>query len=167
MYGRSRIVGSVGRAVSIFLGAVILATALSWGALAASAADTTTASPKVRELMTALAQEWLKEQGVANAAAAAPAQQPDVSFAEYLNSAAGETHDQIIALASAIPDIPHEFERTAARITAIDPDAGRGQVLLDVGIFGDPYMIATRRRAAEAQVFLNLAVLSACGFGAQ
>ena len=70
-------------------------------------------------------------------------------------------------LARAIPDLPNEFERTAARVTAVDPDSGRGQVLLDLGIFGDRYKVATRRLAAEAQALLNLAVFGAFGFGAE
>ena len=62
---------------------------------------------------------------------------------------------------------PPSSERAAARVTAIDPDSGRGQVLLDLGIFGDRYKVATRRVAAEAQALFNLAIFGAFGFGAQ
>ena len=100
-------------------------------------------------------------------ARAPPAQKTDQSFEDYVNSAAGAIHEQVVALAGAIPDLPNEFERAAARVTAIDPDSGRGQVLLDLGIFGDRYKVATRRLAAEAQAFLNLAIFGAFGFGAE
>jgi hypothetical protein len=117
-------------------------------------------------LLTSLAQEWLEEQGVAKPAAAA-AQKTDASLEDDLNADAGAIHDQIMALARAVPDLPHEFARAAARVTMIDPDSGRGQVLLDLGIFGDRWMVATRRLAAEAQAFLNITIFAAFGFGAQ
>jgi hypothetical protein len=131
------------------------------------AADKATASPKIRALATSLAEEWLKEQGVAIPAAAAPVQPVDPSFEDYLNSVAGAVHGQIIDLANAVPDLPGEFEQAAARITAIDPDAGRGQVLLDLGIFGDPYMVATRRVATEVQALVNLAIFFVLGCGVE
>jgi hypothetical protein len=163
----SEIVGTARRAAVVLLGGMTLASMLSFGVLAEPAAgEKSTASPKVDELLTSLAREWLDAQGVAKAAAPPP-QQIGNSFEDYVNSDADAIHDQIVALAGAIPGLPHEFERAAARVTAIDPDAGRGQVFLDLGIFGDPYMAATRRLAAEAHTFLNLVILGACGFGAQ
>ena len=163
MYDAKRIIGVTGRAVAMLLVAMCLATVLSCGAFTAEQAAA--ASPKLHELATQLAEEWLKEQGVAKPAAAPPPQQSGNSFDDYVNSSAGAIHDQIVVLAGAIPNLPHEFERGAARVTAIDPDSGRGQVFLDLGIFGDPYYVATRRRAAEAQALLNLALfgLFACG----
>jgi small-conductance mechanosensitive channel len=138
-------------------------TVLPRGASAQQAAAT---SPKVHELATALAQEWLKEQGVAKSAPAPPAQQADDSV-DYVSSGIGAIHDQIVALADAVPNLPHEFERAAARVAAIDPDAGRGQAFLDLGIFGDPYYVAARRLAAWAQTLLHLAIFGMFGFGAQ
>ena len=114
MHKGKRIIEVAGRAAAISLGAIILAIALSCGALAASAGDTAAASPKVRELLTSLAREWLGEQGEAKSAIP-PAQQTSSSFADYVNSDAGAIHDQIIALASAIPSLPHEFERANPR----------------------------------------------------
>jgi moderate conductance mechanosensitive channel len=163
----SRIFGLAAIAGAVSVCAIILTTSLPCAAVAATAADRATASPKIRALMTSLAEEWLKEQGVANPAAAAPVQLADPSFDDYLSSAAGAVHGQIIDLANAVPDLPGEFKRAAERISAIDPDAGRGQVFLDLGIFGDPYMVATRRVAAEVQAFLNLAIFLALGFGAE
>src|SRR5215469_2709490 len=152
----------------VSLGAILFSAVPTRSVLAApAAADKATASPKVRALATSLAEEWLKEQGVAIPAATAPAQPADPSFEDYLNSAAGAVHGQIMDLAKAVPELPDEFEHAAARITAIDPDAGRGQLLLALGIFGDPYMVATRRIAAEVQAFLNLAIFLAFGFGAE
>jgi moderate conductance mechanosensitive channel len=167
MYEAGRIIRVAGPAAMVLIGAILCSTVPPRGALAApAAADKATASPEIRALMTSLAQEWLKEQGVANPAAP-PAQQADPSFEDYLSSDAGAIHNQVLVLARAIPDLPGEFKQAAARITAIDPDAGRGQILLDLGIFGDPYMVATRRIAAEAQALLNFAIFLAFGFGAQ
>jgi len=165
MYDVKGIIGVTGRAVAILFVPMSLATMLSCGAFAAEQA--TAASPMVRALMTSLAQEWLDEQGVAKPAAAPSPQATTSSFEDHVNSGAEAIHDQIIALAGAIPGLPHEFERAAARVTAIDPDSGRGQVFLDLGMFGDPYMVATRRLTAEAHTFLNLVIFGACGFGAQ
>jgi hypothetical protein len=134
MFKGKRIIRAGGLAAAIALGAVIFATVPVSGAVAAEQAAAA-ASPKVHDLLTSLAEEWLKEQGAAQPVAA-PAQHTGGSAEDYLNSAAGAIHGQIMALARAIPDLPGEFEDAAARITAIDPDSGRGQVLLDLGIFG-------------------------------
>jgi moderate conductance mechanosensitive channel len=150
----------------VLLGAILFSAAPPRAASAASAAgDKTTASPEVRALMTSFAEEWLKEQGVKSPAAAPPVKRPEDSV-DYLNTGAAAIHDQILELARAIPGLPHEFARAAARITAVDPDAGRGQVFLDLGIFGDPYYVATRRLAAEAQALLDLVIFGACSLAA-
>jgi small-conductance mechanosensitive channel len=118
-------------------------------------------------LATQLAEEWLKEQGVTTPAAVPPPQQTANSMADNMNSDLGAIHDQIMALAGAIPDLPHEFERAIALITMIDADFNQPEFPLDLGIFGDRYYLATRRLAAEAKAFLNLAILGVVGFGAQ
>jgi hypothetical protein len=138
MYDAKRIIGVTGRAVAIMLVAINSATVLSSGAFAAEPAA---ASPKVRELATQLAKEWLKEQGVAEPAAGSPAQQTNNSLDDYANSSLDAIQDQVVALARAIPDLPNQFKRAVERITAIDADSGRGQVFLDLGIFGDPYYL--------------------------
>jgi small-conductance mechanosensitive channel len=61
----------------------------------------------------------------------------------YLNSRAGAIHEQIVALARAIPDLPSEFERAAARFSAVHDGHG------------------------WAMSLFKLAVLVAFGFGAQ
>ena len=127
-----RIIEIAGLATAVLLSAMMFATVLPCGASAQQAAAT---SPKVHELATALAQEWLTEQGVAKSAPAPPAQEADGSV-DDVSSRIGAIHDQIMALAGAIPNLPNEFRRAVARVTAIDPDAGRGQVFLDLSIFG-------------------------------
>ena len=57
MHMGKRIIEVAGRAAAISLVAIILAIALSCGALAASAGDTAAASRKVHELLTSLARE--------------------------------------------------------------------------------------------------------------
>jgi len=166
--------GAAGRAAAICLAVIILSAVPMCGAFAAqyAAANPAPASgdktlpPKAHELLTLLAEEWLEEQGVTKSAAP-PAQSTDKSFEDYANSGAGAIHEQIVALARAIPDLPNEFERAAARITAFDPDSGRAQFLLKLGIFGDRYKVATRLLAARVQLFLKLAIVAAFGFGAQ
>ena len=163
MLDGEKITGPAWRAAVVVLATIILAMVPLRGASAQQAAA---ASPKVHELATALAQEWLKEQGVAESAPV-PAVQQTGSFGDYVNSDADAIHDQMVALAGAAPGLPHEFERAVARVTAIDPDSGRGELFIDLGIFGDPDYVATRRLAAEAQALLNLAIFGVCGFGAQ
>ena len=102
MYDGKRIIEVAALAAVISLGTIILATALPCGALAAQQAAA--ASPKVHELLTSLAQEWLEEQGVVKPAASPP-QKADQSLADYVNSSAGAIHDQIVALASAVPNL--------------------------------------------------------------
>jgi moderate conductance mechanosensitive channel len=95
--------------------------------------------PKNRELLTLLAdpkiQDWLEEQGKAKAAAGSP-HETDNSVEEYLNSRAGAIREQIVALARAIPDLPNEFERAAARYSAVYGEHGRVWTLFYLAIFG-------------------------------
>jgi small-conductance mechanosensitive channel len=165
--------GLTGRITSICLAAIMLVAVSMSPAFAAQGAAVNSAPasgtaelpPNARDLLTVLAKAWLDKEGVAKLAAPSAAQTGN-SLAAYIDSAFGSVHDQIVALASAIPDLRKEFERAAARVTAIDPDAGKGQVFLDLGIFGDQYYVATRRLAAEAQSLLDLAVFGAFSFGA-
>jgi hypothetical protein len=67
MYEAKRIIAVIGLIAVLSLGAILFSAVTPCGALAASAtADKATASPKVQALMTALAEEWLDEQGVKN-----------------------------------------------------------------------------------------------------
>jgi len=81
------------------LGAILFSDVLPLSALAASAADTATTSPKVRELATSIAQEWLAEQGAVKSAAP-PSQPAANSFEDYVNSDVAAIQDQIMALAN-------------------------------------------------------------------
>ena len=87
------------------------------------------ADPKSYQVLTLLAdpkvKEWLEGQGEAKTAAGT-AQQTDNSVAGYLNSRAGAIHEQILALARAIPDLPNQFTRAAARVTAVHREHGGG-----------------------------------------
>ena len=52
-----------------------------------------------------------------------------------LSSGAGAIHDQIVALARAIPGLPNEFERAAGRITAFHGEYGGTRALLNLATF--------------------------------
>jgi moderate conductance mechanosensitive channel len=86
---------------------------------------------------------------------------------DFLSASAGAIHDQIMALAGAVPALPHQFERAIDWIAAVDADFDQPDFLLSLGIFGDPYYFATRHLAAETRGVLNLATFIAFGFGAQ
>jgi hypothetical protein len=111
MYQAKRIIAVAGLIAVLSLGAILLSAGSPCAAVAATAAaDNAATSPKVRALATALAEEWLREQGVTNSAPTAAVQQTGDSV-DYLNASAGAIHDQIVALAEAVPALPHQFER--------------------------------------------------------
>ena len=89
MYEAKRIIGIAALAAAVSLGAILFSAVPTRSGLAApTAADKATASPKVRALATSLAEEWLKEQGVAIPAAAALAGRPHGSCPEWTFSMA-------------------------------------------------------------------------------
>jgi small-conductance mechanosensitive channel len=53
----------------------------------------------------------------------------------YMSSGAGAIHDQIVALARAIPDLPREFARAIARITALHGEYGETKALFNLAMF--------------------------------
>jgi moderate conductance mechanosensitive channel len=168
MYQRKRTFGLARLAAAISLVAIVIANTVTCNAIAAqsTASDKTTASPQVRALMTALAQEWLEEQGVKSTTAVPPVQQTDGSV-DYLSTSASAIHHHIITLAGAVPALPHQFKRAIQWITAVDADFDQPEFLLSLGIFGDPDYFATRHLAAETRAVLNLAMFVVFGFGAQ
>ena len=95
------------------------------------------ADPKTHGLLTLLAdpkvQQWLEGQGQANTAAGS-AQQTNYSVAGYLNSRAGAIHDQVVALARALPDLPNQFARAAARFIAIRREHGGDWALVRLAV---------------------------------
>ena len=102
MHEAKRIIKLAGLAAVLLLGAISFSAVPPRGAFAASAAgDKTTASPKVRELATQLAEEWLNEQGVTTPAAATPVKRTNDSV-DFLSVSAGAIHDQVVALAGAV-----------------------------------------------------------------
>src|SRR6516165_12498481 len=146
MFESERIIGTGGLAAAILLGAMVLVTALSSDALGAqhAAANTasargeeTAASPKVHEFITLLAdpgiQKWLKEEDEKKSAAESSKGAADQSVSHYFASRLSTIREHIYALASALPDLPNQFERGFGLLQAEIPR--RGTVLLLVLVF--------------------------------
>jgi small-conductance mechanosensitive channel len=135
--------GAAGRAAAICLAAIILAALPMSGTFAAqyAAANPAPASgdgalpPKIHELLTSLAEEWLGKQRETKSAVTS-AQETDNSIDDYLNSRAGAIHDQIVALVRALPDLPNQFKRAAARDSAVRGEYARARVLFNLAVFG-------------------------------
>src|SRR5690349_15373976 len=106
MYEYRKIICAIGQAAAISLIVIISVIALLPCAFAEPQAEN---SPRVHELATQLAEEWLKEQRIAQPPAAPLVQEINPSYGDYVNSVAGAFHDEIFALAAAIPDLPHAF----------------------------------------------------------
>jgi small-conductance mechanosensitive channel len=135
------------RAVRTCLVVVIVAAAALTSAYAAQKAplpnETAAATPdeppaQVRALLNLLSdttvQKWLEKQGEAKAAATS-AQETDNSVEDYLNTRAGTIHQQIVALVTAIPDLPNQFKLAAARDRAINGDYGRAWAFFNFAVF--------------------------------
>jgi moderate conductance mechanosensitive channel len=144
--GGRTVTGAAIRAVRTCLAAVLITAGALTGACAAqtgSSGQAPAGAPEeppaqVRALLNLLAdttvQKWLEQQGAAKAAAGS-VQITDSSVEDYLNSNAGAMHEQIVALAHAIPNLPYEFERAAARLTTFQGEYGRGNALLNLAAF--------------------------------
>ena len=166
--------GVAGRIAAICLTAIMLAAASMSGAFAAqdAAANSAPASgnaalpPKANELLTLLAKEWLNKQGVANSAA--PSAAADRQFVPGLRKFRLPARSTIRSLRSPAPSriCPTSSSEPPPASPRSTLTSGEASVFLDLGIFGDRYYVATRRVAAEAQAFLNLAVFGAFSFGA-
>ena len=153
MYQSKAIVSAARHIVAVCLAAIILAALMS-GVFAAQQAAANpapasgdgAAAPRIHQLLTLLAdpkvQEWLEEQGKAKMAAGS-AQETNSSVEDYLNSRGGAIHQQIVALARAIPDLPNQFEQAALDDSLVHGEYGR------------------------AWAFFNVAVVGALGFGAE
>jgi hypothetical protein len=93
---------------------------------------------QVRALLNLLSdttvQKWLEQQGAAKVAAAA-APETDNSVQDYLNRRAGAIHEQIDALARAIPDLPNQFEQAAARDNSVNGVHGRAWAFFTLAVF--------------------------------
>src|SRR5271169_5560190 len=145
MYGRKRIVGSAGRAVAISFGAIIFATVLSGSAFAAqhaakaapAAGEAAATSPEVAAFIALLGdpkvQKWLEQQHAAEASHEPAPDAETSSVSDYFDSRVRATREHIVALVSALPDLPNQFERGVDLLQAEIPR--RGTVLLLVLVF--------------------------------
>lgn len=110
------------------------------GAVAAPAKAATGAEPpaQVRALLNLLAdpavQKWLEKEGV-QPAAAPPKPKNGVSVSDYLDTRMGAMRAHIVALVAAVPNLPNEFRRASALVSADLGTNGRLKALLLVAVF--------------------------------
>jgi small-conductance mechanosensitive channel len=142
------IIGAAARAASIWLAAILLfSTALPYGALAAQQAGARAAAPaseeatqpKIHELLTLLAdpkvQEWLKQQNEAKSTATSGQDIAEESVSQALDTRIAAIREHIVDLARTVPDLPNQFWRGRARITADLGANGRVKALLLLAVF--------------------------------
>src|SRR3984893_4112341 len=117
------------RALASCLAAIILSTVPLCGTFAATQKSAPPASEegatppaKIHELLNLLAdpkvQEWLEKQGEAKSAAGAAQETVSNSVSQYFDSPVGAFRGHIVALAAAVPDLPNQFERAVALVSA-------------------------------------------------
>ena len=135
------------RTVSGCLATIILLAAVLSGAAAApaaAAARSPAASeeatpPQIQQLLTLLAdpkvQAWLKQQNETRSAAASTRDAAEESPSHYLDSRIGAIREHLLALAHTVPDVPNQFERGRARVSADLGEHGRAGVLLLLAVF--------------------------------
>ena len=134
------------RALASCLAAIILSTVPLCGTFAATQKSAPPASEegattpaKIHELLNLLAdpkvQEWLEKQGEAKSAAGAAQETVSNSVSHYFDSRVGAIRGHIVALAAAVPDLPNQFERAVALVSADLGDRGRIKVLLLLAVF--------------------------------
>jgi small-conductance mechanosensitive channel len=134
------------RATAGWLVAIALLSAVLSGAGAAPAphASGSTAvsdevtPPQIHQLLTLLAdpkvEAWLKQQNEAKAAAGS-ADTAEESVSHVLDSRLGAIREHIVGLARTIPDLPSQFRRGAALISADLGQHGRAKILLLLAVF--------------------------------
>jgi moderate conductance mechanosensitive channel len=131
-----RLLRSCLAALALFAG--LLASAEGANRAPAPAGDEAT-PPQIQQLVTLLAdpkvQQWLKEQNEAKAAAASSLAAAEESPSHYLDSRLGAIREHFLAVAGAIPDLPSQFERGRARVTADLGEHGRFTALLLLAVF--------------------------------
>src|SRR5215468_8122147 len=138
-----KIIGVVGQTVAVVLSTIILATALPCGVFAATQKATKPstseeASPKqIQELMTLLGdpkvRNWLEQQSRAQAAAEQTATEESVSQA--LDNRLAAIREHIAALARTVPDLPNQYWRGHALVSADLGRHGRVEVLALLAVF--------------------------------
>jgi moderate conductance mechanosensitive channel len=126
--------------------AIILSVAVVSGAAAAAPAANRSPSagveanpPQIQQLLTLLAdpkvQTWLKQQNEAKAATASQQDIGEESVSRALDSRLAAIREHIVALTRAVPDLPNQFERGRALVTADLGENGRVKALLLLAIF--------------------------------
>ncbi len=127
---------------TVILFAAVLSGAAATSAAAANgspAANEEATPPQIQQLLTLLAdpkvQVWLKQQNEAKAVAASMRDNGAESVSHALDSHLGAIREHIVGLANTIPDVPNQFERGAARVSAELGKHGRAQVLLLLAVF--------------------------------
>ena len=133
-------------ALRTFLAALILSAIPLLAADAASVASSPRPSPagneavppQIQQLLTLLAdpkvEAWLKQQNEAKGAAGS-ADTAEESVSHVLDSRLGAIREHIVGLAYTIPDLPSQFRRGAALISADLGQHGRAKVLLLLAVF--------------------------------
>ena len=142
------IIGGAWRAVSIWLAVFFgFSMTLACAALAAEpAAGTPTpsvveeaAAPKIRELLALLAdpsvQVWLKLQNETKSASTSRQDIAEASVSQVLDTRLAAIREHIVALAGAVPDLPNQFWRGRAQVTADLGENGRIKALLLLAVF--------------------------------
>ena len=130
------------RALRTCVAAIILSGALLSGAAAAthkgsggssSASEDEATSPQVAEFIALLGdpkvQKWLEEQQHAAKASKEPAPKEE-TISEYVDARISATRDHFVALGSALPDLPNDFERAYGLVRADIPRQGTVAVLV-------------------------------------
>jgi small-conductance mechanosensitive channel len=103
------------------------------------AADDEANPPQIQQLITLLAdpqvQKWLEKQREAKAEAGAAPKAAEESVSHFFDARLSATREHIVALARTIPDLPSQFERGAARVSADLGEHGRVKALLLFAVF--------------------------------
>ena len=141
------IIGGARRAASIWLAAFFgFSMTLACAALAARQPETPAppvaaeaTAPKIRELLALLAdpgvQVWLNRQNETKSAAASRQDIAEASVSQALDTRLAAIREHIVALASTVPDLPNQFWRGHARVTADLGENGRVKALLLFAVF--------------------------------
>jgi hypothetical protein len=128
------------RALRTFVAAIIFSAALLSGAAAAthkggasSASGEVATPPEIAEFMALLAdpkvQKWLLEEQHAAKASQEPAPEEE-TVSQYVDARISATREHFVALGSALPDLPNQFERAIGLVRADIPRRGTVVVLV-------------------------------------
>jgi small-conductance mechanosensitive channel len=145
LFGRCAAANGWMRVVGICLAAAILATMASSGGFAAAQkatkpAQSEDATPqKIQELMTLLAdpkvRDWLEQESKAEAAQEKASDPEASSVSHYFDTRVAAVREHIVALGTAIPELPNQIERAYGRVSADLGDHGRLKALSLVAVF--------------------------------